>query len=76
MGHHPNLIEKVEYARTATDFAAFIALKGWTKAGAARELGLSRNTVDKYLIEGAPAHIGLACAALAFGLPAWEQSPT
>lgn len=56
---------------TAQDFAAFLAHMKWNKSAASRELGIGRNTVDRYLEEGAPKHIGYACAAIAFGLPAW-----
>lgn len=45
-------------------------LIGRVRAEDARALELSRNTVAKYKVEGAPARIGFACAALAFGLPA------
>lgn len=57
----------------AKDFTAWIAHMGFNDSEVARKLELSRNTVVKYKAEGAPAHIGLACAALAFGLPAWRS---
>lgn len=56
----------------AKDFNAWIVHMGWSDSEVARRLGLSRNSVAKYRTEGAPEHIGLACAALAFGLPAWR----
>lgn len=40
---------------------------------AARKLGCANNTVVKYRRDGAPDYIGLACAALAFGLPHWKK---
>lgn len=57
----------------AKDFSAWIDHMGWNDSEVARNLELSRNTVAKYKTEGAPASIGYACAALAFGLPEWEQ---
>jgi len=56
----------------AKDFCAWIEHMGFSEREAARTLDLSRNSVAKYKAEGAPAYIGLACAALAFGLPAWR----
>lgn len=56
----------------AKDFVAWIEHMGWTDSEVSRRLDLARNTVVKYKAEGAPASIGLACAALAFGLPAWR----
>jgi len=57
---------------TADDFNAWIAHMGWNDSKVAAMLNLSRNTVVKYKAEGAPGYIGYACAALAFGLPAWK----
>ncbi len=59
---------------TGEDFTAFLAHMGWNKSEASRVLGLGRNTVDRYLDGGAPAYIGYACAAIAFGLPKWESA--
>ena len=59
---------------TAKDFCAWLEHMGYNDAAATRALGLgSRNTLVKYKAEGAPAYIALACAALAFGLPAWKK---
>lgn len=58
---------------TGIEFAAWLEHTGLNKSQAASRLGLSRNTVDKYLKEGAPDHIAYACAAIAFGLPKWSQ---
>jgi hypothetical protein len=57
----------------AKDFIAWIEHMGFSDRETARTLGLSRTTVAKYRAEGAPVHIGYACAALAFGLPAWSR---
>lgn len=39
----------------------------------AKALALSRNTVAKYKIEGAPLHVALACAALVRGIAPWPD---
>lgn len=57
---------------TAEDFAAWIGHMKMSERKVAEALQLSRTTVAKYRQEGAPVHIGLACAALAFGLPEWR----
>ena len=56
---------------TADDFTAWMKHMGFSIADVTRALGLGRNTVPRYMKEGAPDHIGYACAALAFGLPKW-----
>jgi hypothetical protein len=59
---------------TADDFNAWLAHMKLNDAQATRALGLgSRNTLVKYKAEGAPGYIALACAALAYGLPAWRR---
>lgn len=55
------------------DFAAWIEHMKLSDSEAARRLGISRTSLIKYREEGAPVYIGLACAALAFGLPPWRQ---
>ena len=57
----------------AKDFEAWINHMGWSDSKVARELDLSRNTVIKYKQQGAPASIGYACAAIAYGLPPWAD---
>ena len=62
---------------SATDFTAWLAhmkaTQKWTGARCARELGCGINQISRWKARGAPPYIGLACAALAFGLPAWGQ---
>ncbi len=55
---------------TAISFAAWRARLGFTKADAARRLGLSRNSVQAYEqgTSPIPLHVALACAALALGI--------
>ncbi len=55
------------------DLTKWVEHMGCTKKGAARMLGISRTSLDRYLQEGAPVTVGLACAALAFGLPVWRS---
>lgn len=58
---------------TADDFVAWMKLRGFNILQTADALGIGRNTVTKYIAEGAPKSIALACAALAFGLPPWSK---
>lgn len=55
------------------EFTAWMAHMGYRKADVARLLGLGRNTVPRYMKEGAPDYIAYACAAIAFGLPKWTN---
>jgi hypothetical protein len=61
---------------TPSDFAAWVAhmkaTQRWSGARCARELGCGVNQIKRWSATGAPAYIGLACAALTFGLPAWR----
>ncbi len=63
------------------DFSAWLTLMGrggrpLSEREAARRLGVCRNTVKGYRRGEAriPAHIALACSALAFGLPEWRRA--
>lgn len=58
---------------TGEDFTAWMAHMKFRKADAAEALGLGRNTVPRYMEEGAPLYIALACTALAQGMPAWRK---
>ena len=59
---------------SAEDFNAWLEHMNFNDAAATRALGLgSRNTLVKYKAEGAPVYVALACAALAYGLPAWRR---
>lgn len=59
---------------TGEDFQAWADHMEFNDSQVARTLDLSRNTVVKYKREGAPAYIGFACAAIAFGLPMWRRA--
>jgi len=59
---------------TGEDFTAWMGHMGWNIMQTSNGLGLGRNTVTKYMRDGAPDYIGYACAALAFGLPRWRAS--
>lgn len=63
---------------TAADFSAWVdlmkATRKWSAAQCARELGCGVNQITRWRASGAPPYIGLACAAIAFGLPPWKQS--
>lgn len=62
---------------TAADFAAWVDMmkstRRWSARECARQLGCGVNQVARWRKAGAPAYIGLACAALVFGLPAWRN---
>lgn len=61
---------------TASDFAAWTAMmkitRKWSARRCARELGCGVNQVAKWSKSDPPPYIGLACAALAFGLKPWR----
>lgn len=58
---------------SSSDFCAWMDQVGFNIQTVAERLDLGRNTVARYRNMGAPGHIGLACAAIAMGLPAWGQ---
>ncbi len=58
---------------TGDDFTAWMAHMGFNIAKTSTGLGISRNSVSKYMAEGAPDYIALACSALAQGLPKWRK---
>ena len=59
-----------------SDLAAFMKHMRWSRARTARELGISQDRLRRMLSGSVaiPKHIGLACAALAFGLPQWGRA--
>ena len=61
-----------------TDFALWVAhmkaTRKWSARRCARELDCGVNQIAIWSKTGAPNYIGLACAALAFGLPAWRAA--
>lgn len=61
-------------AMCAGDFDAWLSHVGFSERRAAKVLQINRATVAKYRREGAPAHIGYACAAIALGMPVWARA--
>jgi hypothetical protein len=63
---------------TAADFAAWVAhmqaARKWSKRECARQLNCGINQIGRWSRTGAPRYIGLACAALASGLPEWSRA--
>lgn len=61
---------------TPTDFAAWIAAmraaRGWTQKACATALGVQPRQIGRWRDGGAPAYVGLACAAIVAGLPGWR----
>lgn len=57
----------------AEDFDAWVILSGLSEREISRVMGLSRNSVAKYRVHGAPVYIGYACAALTYGLAMWRD---
>jgi hypothetical protein len=61
---------------TSYDFTTWVAhmkaTQRWSSRRCSRELGCGVNQIAIWSENGAPPYIGLACAALTFGLPAWS----
>ena len=61
---------------SGADFAAWLSwarqYRGWNVREAARQLGCARDTVRAWKTNGAPRHVGLACAALTRGFAPWQ----
>ena len=56
---------------TADEFKGWMAHRGYNMLQAADALGISRNTVTRYLAQGTDKTIALACSADAMGLKPW-----
>ncbi len=60
---------------TASDFAAWVSMmretRGWSQARCSRALGCGLNQVRIWQTTEPPPYIGLACTAIAVGLPPW-----
>ncbi len=56
---------------TSENLAAWQKQMSYTYESAAKALGISRATYGRYLKDGAPLYIGLACAALTARLAPW-----
>lgn len=59
---------------TSEDFNNWLTERGFSGLEAARQLGVSKNTVVKYRRVGAPLYIGLACAAISNSLAPWGNA--
>jgi len=61
---------------TPADFTAWVALmkeRGYSERDLVKMLGTGSNQITRWRRNGAPPYIGLACAALAYGLQSWRQ---
>ncbi|CAN0444459.1 unnamed protein product [Phaeothamnion confervicola] len=58
----------------AKAFNAWQAALGLTDSQAARALGTAPSTIARYRTAGGSHLIGLACAAVAAGLPSWNKA--
>jgi len=62
---------------TASDFSSWVAhmkaTRNWSARECSRQLGCGVNQIAIWSEKGAPQYIGLACAALAYGLPPWRD---
>lgn len=56
---------------TGNEFTEWMNHMGMNIIETARALGIGRNSVPRYQMEGAPRVVALACSALAMKLPAW-----
>jgi hypothetical protein len=63
---------------TPSDFTAWVAhmkaTRNWSARECARQLDCGVNQIARWSANGAPGYIGLACAALSFGLPPWRAA--
>jgi len=63
---------------TPAAFAAWLAFmrstRKWSGAKCAVALGVHGNQIKRWRDNGAPPYVGLACSAIAQGLPPWETS--
>lgn len=59
---------------TSSDLDAWLTLMDWSVREACRQLEISNDRWRRMMAgQRIPRHIALACAAIAFGLPAWRQ---
>ena len=62
---------------TPDNFTAWLAhmyaTRKWSGRECARQLGCGSNSIGVWRKKGAPPYIGLACAALAMGVPSWRS---
>ncbi|RAI20364.1 hypothetical protein SAMN06265338_11526 [Rhodoblastus acidophilus] len=63
---------------TPEDFSAFADYckehYGWPQYELYKHCGWSKNMTTKYMREGAPLAVALACAAIAAGLKPWPET--
>lgn len=59
---------------TARAFIAWQGALGLTDSQAARQLGTAPSSIARYRESGGTALLGLACAAVAAGLPSWNKA--
>lgn len=59
-----------------SELEAFQKRQGWHRARLGKELGISQDRLRRFLTGKSPIprHIALACAALAYGLPAMGEA--
>lgn len=57
---------------TGEDFTAWMQHMGYNITQTVQALEVSRNTVPRYMKDGAPLYIALACAALARKIQPWR----
>lgn len=66
-------MSREEPAMSAADFRAWMEREQLSLRGAQARLGIgSRNSLLKYLAEGAPLTVALACSAISAGLGPWR----
>lgn len=72
-GRPRTVFETKAPAMPARTYDAWQAALGLTDSQAARILGTAPSTIARYRTAGGPALLGLACAAVAAGLPSWNK---
>jgi len=58
---------------SATDFCNWLKAMKTTRVQAAKLLGVSTHMIARYMREGAPLVVGLACTALYHRLDVWSE---
>lgn len=73
-GRPPSVDHTPAPRMTGKQFTAWQAALGLTDSQAARILGTAPSSIARYREKGGRHWLGLACAAIAAGLPSWKPA--